>query len=148
MNASTNVTHMDFGSKLPTPEEIDSAADALTAIENTLNADRSLDIGGATISASLVGLITDLLSIVARGETVTLAPLSRRLTTQEAADLLNVSRPHLIKLIDQNVLPCEMTGTHRRLALKDLLEYKSRRSEGRKAALKEMQDIAEDLQEQ
>ncbi len=147
MNASSNVSHMDFGNKLPTPEEIDSAADALTAIENTLNSDRSLNIGDATISASLVDLITDLLSIVARGETVTLAPLSRRLTTQEAADFLNVSRPHLIKMIDQQVLPCEMTGTHRRLALKDLLEYKAKRSAGRNAALKEMQDIAEDLYE-
>ena len=67
------------------------------------------------------------------------------MTTQEAADFLNVSRPHLIKLIDQKLLPCEMTGTHRRLALKDLLVYKAKRSEGRKAALQEMQDIAEDL---
>ena len=92
-----------------------------------------------------MNLITDLLNIVARGETVTLAPLSRRLTTQEAADFLNVSRPHLIKLVNESVLPCEMTGTHRRLALKDLLEYKAKRSEGRKAAMKEMQTIAEDL---
>lgn len=145
MTASSNVTSMDLGNTLPTPEEIDSAADALTAIENTLNGDRSLDIGDATLSASLVGLITDVLSIVARGETVTIAPLSRRMTTQEAADFLNVSRPHLIKLIDQKLLPCEMTGTHRRLALKDLLAYKAKRSEGRKAALQEMQDIAEDL---
>lgn len=148
MNASSNVARADFSGKLPTPEEVDSAAEALTAIENTLNGDRSLDIGGATLSASLVDLITDLLSIVARGETVTLAPLSRRLTTQEAADFLNVSRPHLIKLIERGDLACEMTGTHRRLALKDVLEYKVRRSEGRKAALKEMQQISEDLQGQ
>lgn len=145
MNTSSNVMRMEFGSKLPTPEEIDSAADALTAIENTLNSDRSLNIGSAVLSASLVTLITDLLSIVARGETVTIAPLSRRLTTQEASDLLNVSRPHLIKLIDNKELPYEMTGTHRRLALKDLLDYKAKRSAGRKAALAEMQDLAEDM---
>ncbi|MDM8164467.1 excisionase family DNA-binding protein [Roseovarius sp.] len=145
MRVSSNVTSMNLSTPLPTPEEIDSAADALKAIENILNGDRSLDIGDATLSASLVGLITDVLSIVARGETVTFAPLSRRMTTQEAADFLNVSRPHLIKLIDQKLLPCEMTGTHRRLALKDLLVYKAKRSEGRKAALQEMQDIAEDL---
>lgn len=145
MNTSFNVRQLEFGSKLPTPEEVDSAADALIAIENTLNNDRSLKIGDATLSASLVDLITQLLSIIARGETVTLAPLSRRLTTQEAADFLNVSRPYLIKLIDNNELPFEMTGTHRRLALQDLLDYKAKRTAQRTAALAEMQDLAEDL---
>ena len=93
----------------------------------------------------MVDLISKLFTIIARGETVTLVPLSRRLTTQEAADLLNVSRPHLIKLIDEGTLGCEMVGTHRRLALADVMAHKAERSEGRRAALKEMQEIAEDL---
>lgn len=136
----------DFGDRLPTPEEVNSAADAMTAIEIHRATDRTLEIGDVKLAAPLVDLIADLFSIVARGETVTLAPLSRQLTTQEAADLLNVSRPHLIKLIDQKVLDCERVGTHRRLALKDVLGYKNLRSEARRDAMKEMQEIAEDLE--
>lgn len=141
----TVTARADLADRLPTPDEVNSAAGAMQAIETHRNADRSLDIGGAKLSASLVDLISDLFSIVARGETVTLVPLSRQLTTQEAADLLNVSRPFLIRLIDQGALDCEMVGTHRRVALKDVLAYKAQRSSDRKAAMAEMQNIAEDL---
>ena len=141
-----NVENLDdFRGRIPTDEEITSAAEALTAIENSRNVDRTLNIGEARISATLVDLITDVMSIIARGDTLTLAPLSRQLTTQEAADLLNVSRPFLIKLIEQNELSCTYTGTHRRLSLGEVLQYKSARSQGRRAALKEMQDLAEEL---
>ncbi|SFD14688.1 helix-turn-helix domain-containing protein [Tropicimonas isoalkanivorans] len=146
MNAAANV--VDFGDRLPTPEEIDSAAEALTAIENQRATDGALAIGDAVLSGSLVDLLTDVLSVVARGDTLTLVPLSRRLTTQEAADLLNVSRPFLVKLIDRKELDHVMVGTHRRLSLRDVLDYKARRSEGRKSALSEMQAIAEDLDDQ
>lgn len=136
-----------FDERLPTQNEIDSAAEALTAIANSRNPDGSLTIYDATLSASLADLINDLLSIIARGQTVTLAPLSRMLTTQEAADLLNVSRPYLIKLIKEEALDCEMTGTHRRLRLGDVLAYKEQRSQKRRDALQEMQDIAEDIED-
>lgn len=135
----------DFQDRIPTQEEVTSAAEALTAIENSRNADNTIDIADARISASLVDLITDVMSIIARGDTLTLAPLSRQLTTQEAADLLNISRPFLIKLIDQKVLSCTYTGTHRRLSLGEVLQYKATRSAGRKSALQEMQELAEDL---
>ena len=138
----------DLAHRVPTPEEVDSAAGAMTAIEANRDKDGTLSIGNTKLSASLVKLMSDLFSIVARGETVTFMPLARQLTTQEAADLLNVSRPFLIKLIDQGVLTCEMVGTHRRLALMDVLAYKAKRSNGRRAALSEMQDIAEDLETQ
>lgn len=143
MNTAANV--VDFGDRLPTPEEIDSAAEALTAIENQRTIDGAFPIGDAVLSRSLVDLLTDVLSVVARGDTISLVPLSRQLTTQEAADLLNVSRPFLVKLIDQEELKHVMVGTHRRLSLRDVLEYKARRSEGRKAALAEMESISEDL---
>lgn len=141
----TAQAHADFGERLPTSEEINSAADAMTAIARGRASDGTLKVADVKLSAPLVNLIADLFSIIARGETVTLAPLSRQLTTQEAADLLNVSRPYLIKLIGAGTLACEMVGTHRRLALGDVLAYKAERSEGRRAALQEMQEIAEDL---
>ena len=142
---SAPLTNVDFGERMPTPEEVTSAAEALTAIERSRNEDKTLTIEEARISATLVDLITEVFSIIARGDTVTLAPLARQLTTQEAADLLNVSRPFLIKLIEREELPCTYTGTHRRLALGDVLAYKARRSEGRRAAMTEMQEIAEDV---
>ncbi len=145
--ASSMRTHApaDFDTRFPTPEEIDSAAEALTAIETTRREDGTLLIGAAALSRSLVDFITDFLSIVARGETVTIAPLSRRLTTQEAADMLNVSRPHLIKLLERNDIDHEKVGTHRRILLQDVLDYKARRSAGRRQALQEIQDLADDL---
>lgn len=136
----------DLGERLPTPEEVDNAAGAMTAIEKNRDTDGTLAIGDIRLSASLADLMSDLFSIIARGETVTLVPLSRQLTTQESADLLNVSRPFLIKLIENGDLNCEMVGTHRRIALRDVLAYKAKRSEGRRKALSEMQEIAEDLE--
>ena len=138
---------VDFGDRLPTPAEINSAAGAMTAIETNREDDGTLVIGDAILSESLVNLVSDLFSIVARVDTVIFAPLSRQLTTQEAADFLNVSRPYLIKLINKGDLQCEMVGTHRRLSLQDVLKYKSQRSMGRKSALDEMQSIAEELGE-
>ncbi len=142
---SATLATASFGERMPTQEEVTSAAEALTAIERNRNDDKTLTIGEARISRTLVDLITDVFSIIARGDTVTLAPLARQLTTQEAADLLNVSRPFLIRLIDRKELSCTYTGTHRRLALGDVLAYKSQRSEGRQAAMAEMQHLAEDL---
>lgn len=142
----TVTSFLEFNERLPTPEEVDSAAGAMMAIESYREVDGSLTIGDARLSASLVDLISDLFSIVARGETVTLVPLSRQLTTQEAADLLNVSRPFLIKLVDRGELRCEMVGTHRRIALRNVLAYKAKRSSGRQLAMSEMQDIADDLE--
>lgn len=139
----TVTTLRDLEDRLPTPEEISSAADAMVAIEKHRDADGKLTIGDAKLSASLADMMSDLFSIIARGETVTLVPLSRQLTTQEAADLLNVSRPYLIKLIKDGVITCEMVGTHRRLALNEVLAYKAERSRKRESALQELQELSE-----
>jgi excisionase family DNA binding protein len=82
---------------------------------------------------------------MAHGLTMTLIPHGRELTTQQAADLLNVSRPYLIKLLEQGVIPHHKVGTHRRLNIADVLEYRRTRAQERRAALEELTELSEEL---
>ena len=70
-----------------------------------------------------------------QGLAVTVAPLSQTLTSQQAADLLGVSRPTVIKLLDQGKIPFERIGTHRRIMLRDLLAYREQRRAAQYSAL-------------
>jgi excisionase family DNA binding protein len=72
------------------------------------------------------------------GRAITVAPLAQRLTTQESADLLGVSRPTLIKLLEDGRIPFEQPGRHRRIRLDDLLAYRDRRRKERSKALDEL----------
>ena len=87
---------------------------------------------------SAVVLLRDLLAEMAKGNAVTVAPIHAELTTQEAAGLLNVSRPHVVKLIESGEIPCRKVGTHRRIRLHDLLGFKARRASISQRALDEL----------
>lgn len=97
----------------------------------------------AELPAELRQVLTTVVSSMHRGQAVTIAPLAMRLTTQQAADLLGVSRPTLIKLLEEGRIPYETPNRHRRIRLADLLAFQdSRRSERRGA----LGDIARDAQ--
>jgi len=80
-------------------------------------------------------LLKDIARNMKLGRAIALIPENQQLTTQRAADLLGVSRPHLIKLLRAGELPFHLAGSHRRIYLKDLIGYQKRRDAERKAAL-------------
>lgn len=88
------------------------------------------------VPAELVGVLQVIVRHLKAGHGVTVASLQAELTTVESAELLNVSRPHLIKLLDGGALPFRMVGTHRRLRLVDVLAYR----DGQDAAAREALD--------
>lgn len=80
-----------------------------------------------------------------RGNRVSLLPLGRMLTTRQAAEMLNVSRPFLIQVLERGEIPFEMVGTHRRVAIEDVLRYRAQRSEQRREALRALSQEADEL---
>jgi excisionase family DNA binding protein len=92
-----------------------------------------------------IKFLIELLSQMASGNAVTLIPIHKSLTTQEAADLLNVSRPYLIKLLEKGEIPFEKVGSHRRIKAEDFFKYQSYIAEDKKSALDELTQQAQDL---
>ena len=77
------------------------------------------------LPAGAVDLLMHVLEAMAAGQGVTLIPESAELTTVQAADILNVSRPFLIKLLDQKAIPHRKVGKHRRIRMEDVMAYKN-----------------------
>jgi excisionase family DNA binding protein len=90
------------------------------------------------VPAEMVPLIVDILEQLLEGNAVTVAPIHTELTTQQAADLLNVSRPYLVKLLDEKVIPSKKVGTHRRVRLDDLMRFRDKDDAERRRAADEL----------
>jgi excisionase family DNA binding protein len=90
-------------------------------------------------------LLVEILNNMAEGKSVTLIPSDTEISTQQAADMLNVSRPHIVKLLEAGIIPFKKVGTHRRIELKHLTEYEKKLSELRKQKLDFLAEQAQEL---
>ena len=90
-------------------------------------------------------LLVDMLTQLGQGRAVVVMPQNAELTTQEVADYLNVSRPYVVGLIEQQKLPARKVGTRRRVAFEDLLRYDEQQRAQRRAALDELARIDQEL---
>lgn len=123
-------------------------AAALQAFGKALSATKKARLVGPEgqeipLPEPLYRVLEQVIPLLAADMAVSIVPVGHLLTTQEAADLLNVSRPHLIKLLEEGAMNFERVGTHRRIRFEDLMEYKHKREKERKKALKRLTQIAQ-----
>lgn len=124
-------------------------AEALAGLEALLQSAQEplhlvADAGDVTLPEELRSVLVNVVSSMRRGQAVTLAPHAMRLTTQQSADLLGVSRPTLIKLLEDGKIPYETPNRHRRIRLADLLTYQATRQHERREALRDLARDADD----
>ncbi|RCJ14548.1 DNA-binding protein [Nostoc sp. ATCC 43529] len=98
-----------------------------------------------TIPDSVYVVLRQVVQVMASGKNVSIVTHNPELTTQQAADLLNVSRPYLIKLLEQGELPYILVGTHRRIKFEDLIKYKQQRDLKRRQVLHELITESQEL---
>jgi excisionase family DNA binding protein len=91
-----------------------------------------------TLPPAALGLLVEVLGHMANGSLVAVIPMHAELTTQQAAEFLNVSRPHIVRLLEEARMPHRKVGTHRRIKLADVLEYKRREEAEARLALEEL----------
>jgi excisionase family DNA binding protein len=130
---------------LPPDESLDDLVDFVRRIRPDGHAELVGPDGSRTLLPPQVYEVLQLVILaMARGQAVTVAPHHQQLTTQEAADILGVSRPTFVKLLDDGHIPYTQPGRHRRVLLRDVLAYQERRRLSRLAALDELVDVSEE----
>ena len=146
---------MNTATKLPSAEEIALAklgSQELSAVMETNGEAQRISVidkSGKThevmIPSSALNMMIEVLTQLGQGNSVSITPIHAELTTQEGADMLNMSRPTFIKLLDSKEIPFRRTGNRRKVAYADLMEYKNRLEENRLAALAELSALDQEM---
>ncbi len=147
MASSNNIVH------LPTVEEAEFAKVSSRTLSQYADAERvQLSIKGSNnerdelvLPGSVVQILLEVLSEMSRGNAISLMPIHAELSTQEAANILNVSRPFLVKLLDEGKVEHRKVGSHRRILAKDLMEYKQSIDSKRHKTLDELTALSQEL---
>jgi excisionase family DNA binding protein len=144
-----------FPTTLPSAEDIALARESGRVLSTVLQTraethqidfhDEQGTVRTVSIPTSALRLLLDVLTEIGRGNAVSIIPIHAELTTQEAADVLNVSRPFLVQLLEQGEIPFHKVGTHRRVRYQDLIDYKNRIDAKRRKALEELAAQAQEL---
>ncbi|MDR3622415.1 MAG: excisionase family DNA-binding protein [Paludisphaera borealis] len=139
----------------PTREESKLAEESGRALGELLKSRKKggrLFVGRSSGSSELVEvpkgvlqLLAAILDETAQGNAVAVVPVEAELTTQQAADLLQVSRPHLVDLLDEGEIPHRKVGTHRRVLFQDVMSYKQKSKQNRLKALEELSALDQEL---
>jgi excisionase family DNA binding protein len=140
---------------LPSAAEIEIAREssrdlavALTSRAESQQFDFRDENGGmhsVKLPTTVLKLLVNVLSEIGQGNAVSIIPIHAELTTQEAADLLNVSRPYFVQVLEKGDIPFRRVNTHRRVRYQDVIDYKRRIDDARLAALDELTAQAQEL---
>ncbi|HML13861.1 MAG TPA: helix-turn-helix domain-containing protein [Xanthobacteraceae bacterium] len=133
---------------MPTQEESELATRASQVLAPKAQEELKIKLDDGTeltLPKAATRLLHHILTQMSLGNAVTLFPIHAELTTQEAADYLNVSRPFLIKLLETNRIPFHMVGTHRRVKFTELEAFRRKSEQERRAAMQELVDQAQEL---
>lgn len=138
--------------ELPTEIEAEEAKIASRNLSKYSNEERlhikiyksSNEVDDLVLPGYALDIILDILVEVSNGNAIGIIPIHTELTTQEAADILNVSRPYLVSLLEDKKIPFRKVGTHRRVLAKDLLDYKKEANKECLKALEELTDLSQE----
>ena len=130
---------------LPEEDVAGRFAELVTALEASPDTTPQLTVNGQSIelTSGMAAALLQVADAMRRGLAVTVAPQDQRLTTQKAADMLGISRPTLVRMLEAGEIPFEKVRRHRRLFLTDVLEFRERQ---RRAANEALSDIVADAQ--
>lgn len=129
-------------------KEVQQSVNSLKQIRSSKNSvflTVSEDSTPITLPSGAVSYLEQILEHMSKGENVSIVPESQRLTTQQAADFMNVSRPHVVKLMETGVLPFTKVGKHRRVDSRDLKSYYEKQQKRARKALGKLASQAQDL---
>ena len=138
---------------LPTPQEAEEAKITSRALSKYATNERlhikiasnNNESDDLILPGYAINLLLDILTEMSKGNAITVMPIHAELSTQETAEFLNVSRPHLVDMLEQGKIPFRKVGAHRRVMAKDVIDYKQHLDADRLKALDKLVAQAQEL---